>query len=368
MYRFFRPLLFKMEAERAHRWGMRAARIVQALSPSLVDPLFEFESSTLKQSLWGLSFPNPIGLAAGFDKDARLLPFWEHVGFGFAEIGSVSAQPSEGNPRPRAFRLPKDRALINRMGLNNEGAEAIARRLDDRLQQCSRPVGVNIAKTHDPAITGDDAVDDYCRSFRLLAPHASYVVLNISCPNTEDGRTFENPDALRSLLSAIQQEREAVDYDGPLLVKLSPLYSEEVVYDSQIEEIIDCAQAHAIDGFVIANTLSHLDNVSLDTDSDRLERIGAGGLSGPPLARRADRLVRYVYRATDGTLPIIGVGGIDSAEAAYRRIRSGASLVQLYTGLVYEGPGLVRTIKEQLAQRFAEDSIRSLDEAVGADA
>ena len=367
MYHLLRPLLFKLDAERAHRWSIYAARVAQALAPSLVNSAFEFERDALGQSLWGLSFPNPVGLAAGFDKNARLTRLWPHVGFGFAEVGSVSAQPSEGNPQPRAFRLPADRALINRMGLNNDGAAAIADRLAAHADQRPRPVGVNLAKTHDPSITGADAVDDYRTSFRQLAPHADYVVLNISCPNTADGQTFERPAALRALLETLNDERDARDANVPLLLKLAPFYSERVVFDSRLEEIIACAQEHDVDGFVAANTLSAGNDLALDTDRQRLNEIGSGGLSGPPLAERANRLVRYLYRATDGALPIIGVGGIDSGAAAYRRIRAGASLVQLYTGLVYEGPGLVRSIKETLAQRLAEDSVGTLADVVGAD-
>ncbi len=366
MYRLLRPFLFRMDAERAHNATMRAARLVQTVNPSLVEPLYEFERAPLRQRLWGLDFPNPVGLAAGFDKNARLVRFWESLGFGFVEVGSVSAQPSAGNPRPRAFRVKDDEALINRMGLNNEGAQIVAERLKQTRTERSRPLGVNIVKTHDPTIEGEAALEDFRTSFALLAPEADYVALNVSCPNTREGKTFEDPRALDDLLRAIFAERERLGLSVPVLVKLSPPPSERMVFDSQLDEVIGVAQAHGVHGFIAANTAS--DRAGLATDRDTLAAIGPGGLSGRPLAKRSTLLVCYLYRATGGQIPIVGVGGIDSAEAAYEKIRAGASLVQLYTGLVYKGPGLVKAIKEELAQLIARDNLLPIEKAVGADA
>lgn len=363
MYRFVRPLLFRLDAERAHHLSMWAARLVQAISPALIEPLFEYEDDALAQSIWGLDFPNPVGLAAGFDKNARLVPFWERVGFGFVEVGSVSARPSAGNPRPRAFRLPDDEALINRMGLNNQGAESIARRLRRFEQRRSRPLGINIVKTHDPSIMGAEALDDFRTSFRALAPSADYMALNISCPNTQEGKTFEAPDALDDLLDAIFSERANLDVDVPILLKLAPPLSAQVIFDSQVEEIVTVAETHGVHGFIAANTAS--DRNGLSTDPAMLDAIGSGGLSGPPLAKRSTRLVRYLHQKTDGAVPIIGVGGVNSAESAYAKIRAGASLVQLYTGLIYEGPGLIKRIKEGLVKRLERDGFATIQEAVG---
>ena len=366
MYRSLRPFLFKLDPERAHHLSMGAARLAQAMGAPLIASTFDFEHEALNVSRWGLDFGNPVGLAAGFDKNARLVRFWGEVGFGFAEVGSVSARKARGNPRPRAFRLPEDRALINRMGLNNDGARKIARRLRQFQGQQPLPLGINLAKTHDASITGDAAVEDFRQSFRQLAPLAGYVALNISCPNTSEGKTFEDPEALDTLLTALFEEREALALDVPLLVKLSPPPSERVVYDSLVEDVVSVSLAHGVHGFIATNTAADRDH--LQTPPDVLGRIGRGGLSGPPLERRATQLVRYLYRKTEGRLTIIGVGGVHSAETAYSKIRAGASLVQLYTGLVYEGPGLVRQIKEGLVHCLEQDGFASVDEAVGADA
>ena len=366
MYQIVRPLLFRLDAERAHNLSLLAARLVQAITPKLVEPLFEYEHDRLKQTLWGLHFPNPVGLAAGVDKNARLVPFWEAVGFGFTEVGSVSAQASEGNPRPRAFRVPADEAIINRMGLNNQGAEAIARRIRKYEFRRHRPLGINIVKTHDPSIMGADALEDFRGSFRALAPQADYVALNISCPNTREGKTFEEPDALDDLLDVIFSERSALDLNVPILLKLSPPINTQVVFDSQVEDIVACAQEYGVHGFIASNTASDRDG--LTADEATLDAIGRGGLSGAPLAERSTHLVRYLYRATDGAVPIIGVGGVNSMETAYAKIRAGASLVQLYTGMVYEGPGLIKRIKEGLVEHLHREGIASIAEVVGADA
>ena len=367
MYKLLRPLLFRLDAERAHTVSLGGARLVQATALGMVQSMFGHDDARLAQTLWGCTFPNPVGLAAGADKNAKLVPFWEAVGFGFVEIGSVSAQPCTGNPRPRAFRLPKDEAIVNRMGLNNDGAEAIARRLANGAANRSRPLGINLAKTHDPDVMGDAAVDDFRTSFRALASHASYVVLNISCPNTREGKTFESPDALNDLLSGIREEQADGQGVGvPVLVKLSPPASDGVVFDTQVEDVLTVAQAHDVDGIVATNTAS--DREGLRTSDARIESIGAGGLSGKPLTARATRLVRYVYRATDGELPIIGVGGVHDADSAYAKIRAGASLVQLYTALVYEGPGLVQRINKGLVDRLHRDGYDSVTDAVGVDA
>jgi dihydroorotate dehydrogenase len=286
------------------------------------------------------------------------------VGFGFVEVGSVSAMAAGGNPKPRAFRLPKDRALINRMGLNNEGAATLAERLKENQSERSRPLGINLVKTNDPGVMGEAALEDFRESFRLLAPHAGYVVLNVSCPNTEDGQTFEDPHALDDLLTMIFSEQEAPGLQVPILIKLSPPISERVMFDTRLEDIVAVAQAHGVHGFIASNTAADRDG--LQTPSDELEAIGDGGLSGPPLSNRATCLVRYLYRATDGEIPIVGVGGVHDAESAYAKIRAGASLVQLYTALVYEGPGLIKRIKEGLVQRLREDDHVSIADAVGA--
>lgn len=366
MYDFFRNLLFRLDAERAHHLAVRSARLAQAAGLPGIEKTFGFEHDALAQTVLGRDFPNPVGLAAGFDKNAQLVPFWQEVGFGFVEVGSVTAQRSKGNPRPRAFRLPDDAAIINRMGLNNQGAARIERRLRGLTTRAARPLGINIAKTHDPSIMGDAAIADFRESFRRLAPLAAYVTLNISCPNTTEGKTFESPDALDALLTAVFDERAAQQLDVPVLVKLAPPPTERVVYDSLVEQVLAVATAHGVHGYVATNTASDRDG--LTTADSTLAAIGRGGLSGAPIEARATRLVRYLYQKTEGRVPIIGVGGVRSAESAYAKIRAGASLVQLYTGLVFEGPGLVRTIKEGLVSLLERDGFDNIAAAVGADA
>ncbi len=283
---------------------------------------------------------------------------------GFVEIGSVTAEPGEGNPRPRAFRLPKDEAIINRMGLNNEGASAVKKRLSRGAVHRSVPLGVNIAKTHDPAILGEKAIENFCRTFRLLAPFAGYIALNVSCPNTAEGKTFEEPGALDRLLRVIMVERDAMGSDVPVLVKWSPPDT-TADWEDRMDDMIACCTEHEVDGHIATNTAP--DRVGLMTEPGILSQIGPGGLSGLPLVSRARRLLGHLYRKLGPGIPLIAVGGIHSPEEAYRRIRLGASLIQLYTGLIYQGPGLIRRINRSLVAYLERDGYAGIAEAVGAD-
>ena len=350
--------------------GVAAARAGQRVS-GVVRRSLAFSDGRLEQVLFagagreGLSFRNPLGLAAGFDKNGVMVRFWESAGLGFVEVGSVTALPSPGNPRPRAFRLPRDRALVNRMGLNNDGAETVSRRLEAWARTDGFVVGVNVAKTHDPTILGEDAVEDFRVGVRAVLPIADYIALNVSCPNTAEGKTFEEPAALDGLLEVVARERSAQPRRVPLLVKLSPP-PPTIVGAGAVDELVAICLRHGVDGLIATNTAS--DRAGCRTDADVIERIGRGGLSGRPLAARADALIRHLYRLTGSALPLIGVGGIDSADEAYRRIRAGASLLQVYTGLVYEGPGLIRAINRGLVRRLERDGLGSIADAVGVDA
>ena len=360
MYSIVRPLLFQLNPELAHSLGFLAARVAPVKVTSSV---FRYSNSVLDQYLWGIDFTNPIGLAAGLDKNGSAVPFWASLGFGFIEVGSISAQPWPGNPKPRLFRLPADKAVINRMGLNNLGAERVAARLG-KLAKGLPPLGINIVKTPDPEIEKEAAIDDFRRSFRTLVRLANYITLNVSCPNTKEGKTFEDPFALDELLKAITEERAETVRNIPILVKLSPPMFERLELDSQIDEIVSVALDRGVDGFIAGNTSTHRDG--LNTPTDTLQRIGAGGLSGQPLRDRSTRLIRYLHERSEGAIPIIGVGGIATADDAYAKILAGASLLQLYTSLIYEGPGVVKKIKSGLAQLLLKDGFQNIKQAVGA--
>ena len=364
-YRLARPLLFRLDAEAAHGLGVAAARVGQRVPAAVRAAVGAEDQAVLAQTLWGLRFRSPVGLAAGFDKDARLVRFWDALGFGWADVGSVTREAAPGNPRPRAFRLPADGALVNRMGLNNDGAAAAAARLAATSRRPGFVVSVNVAKTHraDPAaLAGPAGVEDVRQAVALVLPQADLLTLNVSCPNTADGKTFETPEALDTLLAAVSGERDAFASAGrrvPLLVKLSP----DAV---DVDALVSVALGHGVDGLVATNTASGRDG--LWTDAATLARIGRGGLSGRPLAARSLALTRRLYRLVEGRVPVVGVGGVDSAEAAYARVRAGASLVGLYTALVYEGPGVVRAITRGLAEALRRDGFATLADAVGVDA
>ncbi|MEE2757216.1 MAG: quinone-dependent dihydroorotate dehydrogenase [Myxococcota bacterium] len=336
MYRLVRRLLFLLKPESAHHFALGALHFVCAVPGVkwVLKQLYHRQNQT-PQTLLGHTFLNPIGIAAGFDKNGEHIDVLSCLGFGFIEIGSATARPAVGNPQPRLFRLKTDHALINRMGLNNQGAKAISDRLS-RVNRCC-PLFVNIAKTHDPTIVDDLAIDDYCESVKLLVDVADVLVINVSCPNSGDGRTFEDPDALGQLLPAIR--KTIGDRSVPYLVKVSPDLSE-----SQLQAVVRLAIDNGAAGFTATNTTVSRDR--LNASAEELAVIGAGGLSGRPLHSRALKTVENIRSMTD--LPIIAVGGISRVEHAQAFIDAGASLVQLYSGFIYEGPSLVRRIAHQL--------------------
>ena len=338
---FLKPFLFKTDAETAHEWALSIAskthqsRLLQQLASSV----YNTSDDGLEQELFGLKFPNPIGLAAGFDKNGTTPMAMQALGFGFIEVGSITAQPSSGNPKPRAFRIPEDQSLINRMGLNNEGADVITDRLSSL--KLDIPLGVNIAKTNDASIHGDAALQDYLYSYERAKKVADYITINISCPNTGEGKTFEDPQALHDLLATLQPDKNS---SVPSLVKFT------VDIDKvSLEKLIHICEDFDIAGYVATNTSSVRAN--LKTDQDRLQNIGNGGLSGKAIQKRSTQVVRWLNEITGGQKPIIGVGGVDRPEAAIEKLEAGADLIQLYTGLVYQGPGVIGEIKKALRKR-----------------
>ena len=348
-----RPLLFRLSADRAHDVAVAGAdwlaRVPGALG--VVRRIYgQHPDPRLQQTFWGLNFANPVGIAAGFDKNARALPLLQALGFGFLEIGSITARPSPGNPRPRSFRLPLDASLINRLGLNNDGAMAVTERLAQRALG-GIPIGVNIAKTHDPAILGAAALADYAESFALAKPVADYITLNISCPNTTEGKTFEEPDALHALLATLKLAPPATQ--PPVLVKFSPDLDAGC-----LRELVAICEAAGIAGYIAVNTSTRREG--LRTPPAVIAQIGRGGLSGGALRDRATAQIRVLAEATGGCKPIIGVGGISDAPSALEKLEAGAHLLQIYTGLVYQGPALISAINRGISDYLQRNGLESL--------
>jgi dihydroorotate dehydrogenase len=341
MYALLRPLLFALPPERAHYTAMALLEGVTALLPlrQALKRVLGIQSPGLERRCAGLTFPNPVGLAAGFDKDGRYLDALSCLGFGFLEVGTVTPRPQPGNPRPRLFRLPADRALINRMGFNNDGAQALARRLRrwrERAHAGPRPIiGVNIGKNKDTP--NEQAAADYLECFHTLAPWADYFAINVSSPNTPGLRNLQSREALRPLLESLQNANQRLPAPRPLLLKIAPDMDAD-----QLDEIADIARHTQLAGLIATNTT--LMRSGLRTDAQHLEAIGPGGLSGAPLRLRATEVVRHLRHRLGPEALLIGVGGIDSPQAAQEKWQAGANLVQVYTGLIYEGPGLVRKI------------------------
>ena len=336
-----KPLLFRLDAERAHHLVFdnlrRAARVPGV--PALLRGLYDYRHPGLAREVFGLHFPNPVGLAAGFDKNATLTDELATLGFGFIEIGTVTPRPQPGNPAPRLFRLPADGALINRMGFNNDGAAAVAARLAGRRNR-HLIIGGNIGKNKDTP--NEHAAADYVACFDALADVVDYFVVNVSSPNTPGLRQLQEKKPLIELLQQVQARNLARPVPRPLLLKIAPDLT-----NSQLDDILEIARETRLSGLVATNTTIARDG--LRTDAAQVAACGAGGLSGRPLRARATEVIRYLHQKSDGALPIIGAGGIHSAADALEKLAAGASLIQLYTGFIYEGPGLVREINEQLA-------------------
>ncbi len=329
--RVLRPALFRLPAERAHEAALRGLAAAAPALGRLRRP------PAAPRTVFGVTFPNPVGLAAGLDKDGRALRAWPALGFGFVEVGTVTWHPQPGNPRPRLFRLPASGAVVNRMGFNNAGARALAARLG-RLGRLPVPLGISLGKSKVTPLT--EAIDDYVASLRVLGPYADYVAVNVSSPNTPGLRSLQDRAFLADLLAALSAET-----DRPLLVKVAPDLT-----DSALAEVLDVATERRIAGVIATNTTVGRTGVAA-TDA-ALAAAQAGGLSGPPLRDRVIQVVSFVTAESD--LPVIGVGGVDSGAAARRLVDAGASLVQIYTGLIYRGPALVDECVRALARPLVD--------------
>jgi dihydroorotate dehydrogenase len=345
LYGLGQALLHALDPERAHDLAIRTLEL--GIYPRSAAP----DDPRLAQRLWGLTFRNPVGMAAGFDKNARVFGPLLDMGLGFVEVGSLTPKPQRGNPGPRIFRSAADRAIINRLGFNNDGQDAALRRLGGTR---SGIVGVNIGAGRD----SEDRAGDYVEGIARMSAVADYLTINISSPNTPGLRDLQAPDALDALLARVDKARGEQVKRPPLLVKLAP-----DIADDDLQAIVGVIKARGVDGIVVSNTTLAREGVR-----DRSFAAEVGGLSGRPLFARATRMLARIYRLTEGEMPLIGVGGIDSGETAVAKIRAGASLVQLYTGLVFEGPKLIGDIKQALVGAVEEAKVENLMPLVGRDA
>ncbi|WP_413167293.1 quinone-dependent dihydroorotate dehydrogenase [Capilliphycus salinus ALCB114379] len=365
-----RPVLFSglnVDPEWAHH---QTLQLLSWLDRTSVNPVSSWIESTIRssfsgfdprltQTLWGLEFTNPIGLGAGFDKDGVAAGIWQSLGFGFAELGTVTFHPQPGNPQPRLFRLLSDQAVLNRMGFNNLGAKALATRLQSRetRRPISIPIGINLGKSKITPL--EEAESDYLGSFRELKGCGDYFVVNVSSPNTPGLRSLQDSEQLSKILHSLQQENEG---EKPLLVKIAPDLENEAICD-----IIELAGTYQLAGIIATNTTISREGLT----TQKIAKTGkfvseeAGGISGKPLQKRSTEVIRLIWQKTRGQLPIIGVGGIFTALDAWEKITAGASLVQVYTGWVYEGPGMIRNLSTGLLQKLEEQGLESISQAVG---
>lgn len=339
LYSLIKPFVHQLPPERAHTLG------VQALAKGLLPAQPDVADARLHTSLAGMALPNPVGLAAGFDKNAQTLPHIFRQGFGFAEVGTITPKPQAGNPKPRVFRVPSHEAVINRLGFNNDGLDAAVRNLQKPQHGI---VGANIGKNK----TSEDAVADYVTGLRGVYDDCDYITVNISSPNTAGLRDLQQGDALAELLSALLETRATFATRKPLFVKIAPDMD-----DAQLETVVGLAQDKALDGLIISNTTIARPEGIPDQQ---------GGLSGKPLFAPSTEMLRKAYALSDGKLPLIGVGGIASAEDAYTKIKAGATAVQLYSALVYQGFDLITDIKLGLLELMERDGVNAMQEAVGA--
>ncbi len=341
MYKLIRKILFKFDAERVHVWAMNRLNFAYNIPAFryLMHVRYFVDEPSLSQELWGLTFPNPVGLAAGFDKSAMSINALAVLGFGHIEVGTLTPRSQTGNPKPRLFRLPIDRALVNRMGFNNRGAASAAPRIKRKKEQVI--VGGNIGKNRDTPL--EQAILDYELCFDHLYKAVDYFVVNVSSPNTPGLRSLQDRGPLTQILNRLMEMNNAMPKQKPILLKIAPDLT-----DGQLDDIVDIVKETRIHGIVATNTTVSRDG--LYTPAKKLAKIGQGGVSGQPLKERATEVVRYIHERSNGQIPIIAVGGIFTAEDALEKLNAGASLVQVYTGFIYEGPSIAKKICEGLVK------------------
>lgn len=354
VYRFVvKPVFFRFHPEHMHHWALTTGKILGSnpITRVMTRFFFSYQHPMLTQEIHGITFKNPVGLAAGFDKDAELTNIMPEVGFGFEEVGSITGEQCDGNPGRHLWRLPKSNSLVVYYGLKNDGAEAISKRLAGKKFKI--PIGISIAKTNCQITVDTTAgVADYTKAYRLFKDIGDYITVNVSCPNAYGGQPFHDKASLETLLTALEREAKT----KPVFVKISPDLTNE-----QVDDILEVVKKFSVEGFVISNLTKERTNHSI------IESYvpDVGGLSGKVVEQLADNMISYVYTKTEGTYTIIGCGGIFTAEDAYNKIKNGASLVQLITGMIYQGPQTVAEINHGLIKLLKQDDYKNISEAVG---
>jgi dihydroorotate dehydrogenase len=359
MYKhLIKPILFLFSPEFMHDFFVSLGETIGNIpgGAALTRAICDYAHPSLETQVAGMVFKNPIGLAAGFDKNVRLTKIIPPVGFGFMEVGAVTQFPYGGNPGRELLRLPEDSSIIVYYGLKNIGAAAVKKKLP-ALLPFKIPTGLNIAKTNRADILGKKSAEDYAMTYRMLAPHFAYTILNISCPNAQDGRLFQDPHLLDNLLAAFTKEKK----QGPIFLKISNDLTLQ-----EADDVLRVAEKYSfIDGFVVGNLAKRREILNLKSSPSRLNLLPHGGLSGAPLKKLSTNLIRHIYRETKGKYVLIGLGGVFTAEDAYEKIKAGASLIQIITGLIYNGPLTVKKINKGLVKLLARDGFQRVSEAVG---
>ncbi len=353
--KILKPIFFTQDPEKIHESMTKVGSILGkfAVTRSLLSMILNYKHSSLIQTVDGITYKNPIGLAAGFDKDANLTQILPSIGFGFEEIGSVTALPCKGNPKPRLWRLPKYKSLVVYYGLKNKGCEAIAQKLQHK--KFDFPLGISIAKTNcKETVDINTAIEDYYSSLVRLEPFADYITINISCPNAFGGQPFTSAELLDKLLTKL----DTFHTTKPRYIKVSPDLSKE-----QVDDLISVSEKHSIQGFIISNLLKKRENSGIP--EQEFSKVGQGGLSGKTVQKHANKMISYVYKKTKGRFTIIGVGGVFTGKDAYAKIKAGASLIQLVTGLVYGGPSTIKKINKELVELLKRDGFSNINEAIG---
>ena len=343
MYKLLvRPLLFSFDPEWVHYFTLNALRLLNKIpfSSWLFRKIYSYQNSSLEKELFGIKFKNPVGLAAGFDKNGKYIKEMSNLGFGFIEIGTITPKPQPGNPKKRLFRVQNDLAIINRLGINNDGNILCAERL--KKNNSDVVIGGNIGKN--TTTSNEKADTDYIQNFKILHQYVDYFVLNVSCPNVRNFTKLQDVEFLKKLIPQLKKINSTKPKKKPILIKISPDLNQD-----QLDETIDLILSENLDGIIATNTTTSRNN--LKTNKSKIEKIGNGGLSGEPLKNKSTEVIRYISKKTNGNLPIIGVGGIMNPKDALDKIKAGADLIQLYTGFIYEGPSIVKKINQYLSKK-----------------